>query len=203
MKGNIHHSALIIVGLQNDFLSIGNAAIRGFSEIADKIEKIVTLWQHLIVFNEEHPADHISFAACHPWRKPHQTINIGEKIQYLWPIHCVSGTLGALNPPWLNGLHRLEVKNGQNKETESFSAFENVIFREYLRMHDIKHLFFSGFPLEYQLKENILDAIDKGFEVTLIQDCMLYLSEKDQIIILEALFHKGVKNIFYSDLIPT
>lgn len=203
MNHKMYDSAFIVVGLQLDFLIVGNAEFPGLNYISGKIEKLAPMWNHLIVLNEEHPADHISFAACHPWRKPHQILNIGDRNQYLWPIHCVSGTLGALNPNWLISLNPLVIKNGMERETENYSAFDNLTFREYLTNHHIKHLFFSGFPLEYQLRENMLDALNKGFEVSLIQDCTLSLSLNNQDTIYKELLHLGVKKISYSDLIQT
>lgn len=194
------NSALIIFGLQNDFLPIGNAEVVGLEEISNNLKAISGFWKHIILINQNHPADHISFAACHPWRKPHQIINIGDISQYLWPIHCVSGTLGALNPRWITDLQPLMIKLESKKEIDNFSAFENEYFKTYLSNNKINHLYFSGFPLEYEIKENAFIALAEGFDITLISDCILYLDKALTNIIYQELRTLGAKNIFQASL---
>ena len=193
-------SALIIFGLQNDFLPIGNAEVDGLEEISNNLKAISGFWQHLILVNQDHPANHISFAACHPWRKPHQIINIDDISQYLWPIHCVSGTLGALNPRWITDLQPLMIKLESQKEMDNFSAFENESFKAYLSNNKIKHLYFSGFPLEYEIKENAFIALNEGFDITLISDCILSLDKALTNIIYQELRTLGAKKVFHASI---
>jgi nicotinamidase/pyrazinamidase len=177
----MNHSALFIFGLQNDFSSLGNASVEGFENISDKIEAISPLWTNLVVINENHPADHISFAACHPWRKPTQVINIGNISQYLWPIHCVSGN---------------------KKEIDIFSAFDvsnlaTPSLSEYLKNQQITHLYLAGFPLEYEIKETCIDALRLAYKVTLITDCILSLDLNKQQGIYDELLSLGANIIPY------
>lgn len=198
----MNHSALFIFGLQNDFSSLGNASVEGFENISDKIEAISPLWQNLVAINENHPADHISFAACHPWRKPTQVINIGNISQYLWPIHCVSGTLGVFNPAWLKNKHPLIIKKGNTRDVDIFSAFDasNLVkpsLSEYLKNHEITHLYLTGFPLEYEIKETCIDALRLAYKVTLITDCILSLDLNKQQGIYDELNALGANIIPY------
>ncbi|MEY3320443.1 MAG: hypothetical protein RLZZ417_26 [Bacteroidota bacterium] len=196
-------SALIIFGIQNDFLSVGNAEVDGLEELSKKIREMSALWDHLILINQSHPADHISFAACHPWRKPKQIIKIGHINQYLWPIHCVSGTIGYLNPSWLTDLQPFIIEHHSQKETDDFSIFENESFLTYLSGNKIKHLYFCGFPLEYEIRENTLSALNNGFENTLIKDCILSVESDKAHLIYNELKSFGAKSILYSNLIKS
>jgi nicotinamidase/pyrazinamidase len=198
----MNHSALFIFGLQNDFSSLGNASVEGFENISDKIEAISPLWQNLVAINENHPADHVSFAACHPWRKPTQVINIGNISQYLWPIHCVSGTMGAFNIPWLKNKHPFIIEKGNTRDIDIFSAFDSSnlarpTLSEYLKNNLITHLYLSGFPLEYEIKENCIDALRLAYKVTLITDCILSLDLNKQQGIYDELLALGANIIPY------
>jgi nicotinamidase/pyrazinamidase len=193
-------SALIIFGLQNDFLSVGNATFDGLDEISNNLKAISGFWKHIILINQNHPANHISFAACHPWRKPQQMIIIDGKNQYLWPIHCVSNTLGALNPRWITELQPLIIQHESQKGMDNFSVFENESFKAYLSNNKINHLYFSGFPLEYEIKENAFIALAEGFDITLISDCILSLDIALTKIIYQELRTLGAKNIFQASL---
>ena len=198
----MEHSALFIFGLQNDFSSVGNASIEGFENISDKIEAISYLWTNLVAINENHPADHVSFAACHPWRKPNQLVNIGQISQYLWPIHCVSGTMGVFNPPWLKNKNPLIVSKGHQKEIDNFSAFDasnlaTPSLSEYLKNQQITHLYFAGFPLEYEIKETCIDALRLAYKVTLISHGILSLDYNKQQFIYNELLSMGANIIPY------
>jgi nicotinamidase/pyrazinamidase len=198
----MNHSALFIFGLQNDFSSLGNASVEGFENISDKIEAISSLWTNLVAINESHPADHVSFAACHPWRKPTQVIKIGNISQYLWPIHCVTGTMGVFNPPWLKNKNPFIIEKGNVREIDIFSAFDvsnlaSPALPEYLKNHHITHLYFSGFPLEYEIKETCIDALRLAYKVTLITDCILSLDLNKQQGIYDELLALGANIIPY------
>lgn len=198
----MNHSALFIFGLQNDFSSLGNASVEGFENISDKIEDISPLWTNLVAINENHPADHVSFAACHLWRKPNQVINIGNKTQYLWPIHCVSGTMGVFNLPWLNNKNPFIIEKGNNKEVDIFSAFDasnsgKSSLIDYLKNNQIYHIYLTGFPLEYEIKETCIDALRLAYKVTLITDCILSLDLNKQQGIYDDLLALGATIIPY------
>lgn len=196
------HSALLIFGLQNDFSSLGNASVEGFEHVSDKIAAISSLWANLVAINENHPADHISFAACHPWRKPTQVINIDKISQYLWPIHCVSNTMGVFNPPWLTEKKPFIVSKGHQREIDNFSAFDNTNIAdfpltEHFTNHQVSHLYLCGFPLEYEIKKTCIDALHLEYKVTLISDGILSLNLKNQQGIYDELTALGAKIIRY------
>lgn len=182
---------LIMFGLQNDFLSLGNAEIPGLEAISQNIKDISGNWKYHLVVNQNHPADHLSFAACHPWRKPHQIIQIGEKTQYLWPIHCVSGTLGMLNPKWMIDLHPFVLSPFSGRDGEDFWVFKNDSFQSYLEGNKMNHLYICGFPLDFEIKENCIFALKQGYKVTLITNCILSLDREEEARIYAVLHSSG------------
>lgn len=185
----MNESALIILGIQNDFSELGNSTVSGFEEVSEKISELSSKFHKVFVINDSHPADHISFAACHPWRKPFQKIFLEEKEQLLWPIHCVSETIGALNPSWIQKINPVIIKKGLNKYIDNQGAFArdpNFIDHNLdtiLKKENIKQLFIVGFPLEYDIKNTCEQAIELGYQVYIITDCILALeNEKREII---------------------
>jgi nicotinamidase/pyrazinamidase len=54
-------TALIIVDLQNDFLQGGSLAVKGANEIIEGVNKFRKNFDHVILTQDHHPEDHISF----------------------------------------------------------------------------------------------------------------------------------------------
>jgi|GEM_PF-918069 len=177
--------ALLIFGMQYDFLPPGNAAIPGAEDCAIAIQSILRQWPIRIVINDHHPPDHLSFAACHPWRKPYQHIQTLEGPLMLWPMHAVQGTLGSLNPSWLiEGPHHLFLK-GEEKLKDNPDALlsrdkdTGKILRILLQEKQVNHLFLSGLPLYPDLRETALAGLKAGFRVSLIRECILPLPDTE------------------------
>jgi nicotinamidase/pyrazinamidase len=110
--------------------------------------------------------------------------------------------MGVFNPPWLKNKHPFIVEKGNKKEIDIFSAFDvsNLAMRslsEYLENHQITHLYLSGFPLEYEIKETCIDALRLAYKVTLITDCILSLDLNKQQGIYNELLALGANIIPY------
>lgn len=101
--------SLVLVDVQNDFLSGTLPVPDGPSTLAP-IQKLLrpdkesqsAFWSSIILSQDFHPKNHISFAANHPGKKEYEEIDVphplipGEQIkQMMWPIHCVQGTWGC------------------------------------------------------------------------------------------------------------
>ena len=78
----------------------------------------------IVISQDYHPANHISFAETHNMQ-PFTKIQLKDKIQQLWPIHCIQRTKGAEFYPDLNirGNEKI-VKKGTRIDKDSYSAFE-------------------------------------------------------------------------------
>lgn len=92
------HSALIIIGMQNDFIS-GNLRI-GHNP-ANVISRVNTLrrcyFSTIVVIQRSHPKNHVSFASQHPQKEPFDTVNIpnpaspGKKLSQVDYAHTRAG----------------------------------------------------------------------------------------------------------------
>ena len=87
--------ALILKDLQNDFLASGAVPIEGTEELIKTANEVMDKFDVVIAIQKWFPADHHSFAANHPWRKPGQEIEIEGKMVTLDIIHCVADSFGA------------------------------------------------------------------------------------------------------------
>lgn len=123
-----HHSALLVVDLQPDFLPGGSLAIPRGREIIPAIRHAMKreLFTMVVATQDWHPMGHVSFGSSYPDRKPFDTIEVNGYEQTLWPDHCVQGTDGAeLEPglPW----YRVSavIRKGTDPQSDSYSAFRN------------------------------------------------------------------------------
>ena len=134
-------------------------------------------YRTIVATQDWHPADHGSFAANHPWRKPGQTIELNGLPQVLWPIHCVQGTWGA---EFVGGLRTdliTEVfQKGTDPGIDSYSGFydnghrKSTGLAEWLRNHGIEEVHVLGVATDYCVKFTVLDAIKEGFTTKLIRE---------------------------------
>jgi nicotinamidase/pyrazinamidase len=144
---------LIIVDFQNDFTPGGALAVAGGDEIAGRIDELARSGDYALVVatRDWHPPDHDSFAAQ------------GGP----WPEHCVQGTPGAELHPALDWtLVDAVVDAGRDRDKEGYSGFEETRLEELLREHDIDHVTVVGLATDYCVKHTALDALRKGFGVT-------------------------------------
>src|SRR6185437_14343209 len=115
---------LLVVDIQNDFCPGGALAIAGGDAVIEPIHRISSVFQHIILTQDWHPANHTSFAANHPGKKVYDSIRLNYGEQTLWPTHCVQGTHGAefhrdLNLPKAE----LVLRKGFHVDIDSYSAF--------------------------------------------------------------------------------
>ena len=120
----------------------------------------------------------------------------------IWPVHCVAGTHGAaLDEAFAEKVkveeNRPNKKNlflkGQRDDVEEYSAF-NGVNAEGKALHEVasSHVYVGGIASEYCVKETVLALLQSGRSVTLLKDCLGYVSEEDHKKTLEELKAKGV-----------
>ncbi|CAF3331990.1 unnamed protein product [Rotaria socialis] len=144
-------SALVIVDVQNDFIS-GSLALHSCpanhqgEEVVPIINQVIRNVNFDVVAYtyDWHPLNHISFYENRHMRKtssdscisaekahPLDTVvfvgapNLAPKIeQVLWPAHCIQKTPGAdLHPDLIRVDNAIHVYKGTNPEIDSYSAF--------------------------------------------------------------------------------
>lgn len=168
---------LVVVDLQNDFLPGGSLAVAGGDEILAPIEQLANRFASVVMTQDWHPADHISFASNHPGGQPFDTIEVAYGPQVLWPDHCVIGSEGAAFAPGL-GLpgSQMIIRKGFRREVDSYSGFREADRKTvtglagYLRERGLGRVFLCGLATDFCVGWTALDARSAGFEAIVIED---------------------------------
>jgi len=168
---------LLVVDIQNDFLPGGALAVAGADEIVPLINRLSRKFPHVILTQDWHTKDHLSFASSHAGRKPFETIRVPYGEQTLWPDHCVQGTAGAAFSTMLDLPHaEMILRKGYHRSIDSYSAFyENdhttpTGLTGYLRQRGFRRVFVAGLAFDYCVRWSAEDARRDGFDVVVIED---------------------------------
>lgn len=168
---------LLVIDVQNDFCTGGALAVPSGEKVVPAINRIAQKFTNVVLTQDWHPSDHVSFASNHAGKQPFQTIGLDYGTQVLWPAHCVQGTAGA-------EFHRdldvrragLVVRKGFRRGIDSYSAlFENdhrtpTGLLGYLRERELKTIFVAGLALDFCVRFSAEDARKAGLEVAVIED---------------------------------
>ncbi len=170
--------ALLVIDMQVDFLPGGALAVDGGDAIIPGINALAARFDHVILTQDWHPLEHISFASTHPGKQPFtDTIQAPYGTQHLWPDHCIQGTTGAALHPDLDIPHaELILRKGFRRDIDSYSAFtENdqhtpTGLAGYLRERGLTRLFFTGLAYDFCVGFSALAAARLGFESIVFED---------------------------------
>ncbi|MDR3474233.1 MAG: bifunctional nicotinamidase/pyrazinamidase [Devosia sp.] len=168
---------LVVVDMQNDFLPGGSLAVAGGHEIIRPIEGLAERFDNLVMTQDWHPADHVSFASNHPGKQPFETIELDYGTQVLWPDHCVIGSQGAAFVPSLRlpGA-QLVIRKGFRPGVDSYSGFREADRKTptglagYLRERGLRRLFLCGLATDFCVGWTAIDARAAGFETYVVED---------------------------------
>src|SRR2546422_8296818 len=95
-------NALLLVDIQNDFVPGGALAVPQGDAIVPLVNRLQPRFDLVVATQDWHPANHGSFAASHPGKRPGDVIDLNGLPQILWPVHCVQNTPGAAFVPSLD-----------------------------------------------------------------------------------------------------
>lgn len=174
---NQKNSAFIVIDIQNDFCPEGALGVAGGDTIIAGINQEIERFNHVVLTQDWHPADHSSFASQHEGRSPYEMITMPYGKQTLWPDHCVQGTHGAefhKDLQWTKA--ELVIRKGYRKAIDSYSAFfENDHMTPtglggYLKERGIKNITLAGLATDFCVAYSALDAAAQGFNVTVLPD---------------------------------
>lgn len=168
---------LVIVDVQYDFLPGGNLAVAGGDEIVPLINQLAKKFTNVVLTQDWHPADHISFASQHQGKVPFETVELAYGTQVLWPDHCVWNTHGAAISSELDVPHgQLIIRKGYHRQIDSYSGLQEAD-REtltglagYLNERDVDRLYIVGLATDFCVGWTAIDAAAAGFDVTVIED---------------------------------
>ena len=169
--------ALLVIDVQNDFCPGGNLAVAEGDQVIPIINALAQKFEHVILTQDWHPTEHISFATTHPGKKPFETIQASYGPQTLWPEHSLQNTSGADFHPTLDIPHaELILRKGFRRPIDSYSAFlENDHFTStglagYLRERGLQRLFFCGLAYDFCVRFSAIDGTALAFECLVIED---------------------------------
>ncbi len=171
-------TALIIIDLQNDFLPGGSLAVPEGDKIIEGVNTLLDLpFDTIVATKDWHPSDHGSFADNHQDKKPGDFIKLDGIDQILWPAHCVQESRGAEFPPkWHSERIHKVIHKGTERNIDSYSCFfdnghkRSTGLEDYLKKQNAHSLYIAGLATDYCVKYSVLDALELGFDVTVITD---------------------------------
>ncbi|QUY36696.1 bifunctional nicotinamidase/pyrazinamidase [Acinetobacter junii] len=177
MLKQVKQSVLIVVDVQNGFTPGGNLAVANADEIIPKINQLAQKFEHIVLTQDWHPDQHISFADNHPNKNPFETIELDYGRQVLWPKHCVQGTHDAEFHPHLNiPTAQLIIRKGCHQNIDSYSAFMEADRKTptglngYLREHQVNTVYIVGIATDFCVAWTAIDAAELGFDTYVIED---------------------------------
>jgi nicotinamidase/pyrazinamidase len=171
------HSVLIVVDVQNCFMPGGSLAVKQGDEVVPIINKLAQSFQNVVITQDWHNPQHVSFASQHPGKKPFEQIRLPYGQQVLWPDHCVQGTEGAaLHKDLSIPNAQLVIRKGFRQNVDSYSAFveadrkTSTGLAAYLKARGIRTCYVAGLATDFCVAWTALDARKAGFNATVIED---------------------------------
>ena len=171
------NAALIVVDVQNGFCPNGNLAVPNGDEVVPIINQLAKHFQNIVLTQDWHPADHISFAENHVGKQPFDTIELDYGTQVLWPTHCVQGSQDAELHPDLNiPSAQLIIRKGYHQHIDSYSAFleadqkTSTGLAGYLQSRGIDTVYVVGLATDFCVAWTAMDAAKLGFDSYVIED---------------------------------
>jgi nicotinamidase/pyrazinamidase len=148
--------ALIIVDLQNDFVS-GSLPVPEAAEIIPIVNKLQDRFSVVVATRDNHPPNHCSFKQ--------------------WPAHCVQYTEGVKFPKEFELTRRaVIVSKGTNVDTDSYGAFfddkgnQATYLHKILTLENVTEVYVCGLATDYCVKTTAMQAAKLGYKTYVILD---------------------------------
>jgi nicotinamidase/pyrazinamidase len=169
--------ALLVIDMQNCFTPGGSLAVKEGDQIVPLINQLAKAFENVVLTQDWHTPDHVSFASQHDGKKPFEAIKLSYGTQVLWPDHCVQGTEGASLVSGLSIPHaQAIIRKGYHREVDSYSAFLEADRKTetglagYLKNRKVNRVFVCGLATDYCVSWSALDARRFGFRAAVIED---------------------------------
>lgn len=182
------HCVLIVTDVQNDFVEGGALAVPDGAAVVPVINALARRYANVILTQDWHPPDHLSFASQHAGAKPFSTVAMPYGPQILWPDHCVQGTHGAALHPELDIPHaQLVIRKGFHRAVDSYSAFieadrtTRTGLDGYLVSRGITEVHLCGLATDFCVGWTALDARQFGLETVVIEDACRAIGLQDSL----------------------
>jgi nicotinamidase/pyrazinamidase len=179
---------LLVIDLQNDFMPNGPLAVADGDAIVPLVNALAKKFDHVVLTQDWHPPQHISFASTHANKHPYEVVEAPYGSQTLWPEHSLQHTEGAALHPGLNIPHaELILRKGFRRHIDSYSAFlENDHFTPtglagYLRERGLTRLFLCGLAYDFCVRYSAIDGKALGFETIVIENATRPVNLQDSV----------------------
>ena len=166
-------TALLVIDVQNDFCPGGALAVPDGDAVVTPINRMMDAYRTVLLTQDWHPGDHLSFASQHPDAAPMTLTEMPYGTQVLWPDHCVQGSPGAaFHADLRTDRADLIVRKGYRRAIDSYSAFfENdqktpTGLAGYCRDRGINALTLVGLATDFCVRFSAVDAARLGFTVS-------------------------------------
>ena len=159
-------SAVVVIDVQRDFCSGGAFAVPAG-------DAVVPILNRVLREAERRRAPVYASRDWHPASSRHFVTGGG-----VWPVHCVAGSDGAGFHPGLRlPAGAAIVSKGVKPDEDGFSAFDGRLddgatLEESLQAAGVSRLVAGGLATDYCVRHTVLDALKKGWEVTLLTDAI-------------------------------
>jgi nicotinamidase/pyrazinamidase len=157
---NAKNRALIVVDVQNDFCPGGSLAVPAGDQVVAPLNRLIDEFlkkgEPVFKTRDWHPPKTKHFA------------NFGGT----WPVHCVQNTNGAEFHPALVDDKRIRIISKGLGDEDSYSGFDQTELASELRQLGVDEVWVGGLATDYCVKNTVLDAINEGFKVRVVQDAM-------------------------------
>lgn len=202
-------SALIIVDVQNGFTPNGNLAVVHSDEIIPSINQLAKYFKNIVLTQDWHPENHISFAENHTGKQAYETIELDYGTQVLWPSHCVQGTPDAdFHPDLEITTAQLIIRKGFHSQIDSYSAFMEADHKTstglagYLRERGIDTVYMVGIATDFCVAWTAIDASKLGFQSYVIADATKGIDLNGSLQhAWQEMFASGVKKVYLKDIL--
>lgn len=199
--------ALIIVDVQNDFCEGGSLAVVGGADLAIEISELL-----------ENATDFDFVVATQDWHvDPGSHFSETPDFVKSWPVHCVAGSKGAalhrnLDTEDIDAYFRKgrydaaysgfdgllapedEVAVGEREANQAADedAEAPVSLDDWLRENDVDDVVVVGIATEHCVRATALDAVNAGYNTTVLRDYTVGINEDAVEEALEDLEDAGV-----------
>ena len=158
-------TAILAIDLQRDFCAGGSLAVPDGDRVIPIMNRVLD-------------AAYARGSACYATRDWHPPNSRHFEPHGQWPVHCVAGSAGArfhrdLRLPVGAAL----VSKGTTATNDGYSAFEGyldeahgTVLQKDLSERGVTHLVTGGLATDYCVRATVLDAVARGFHVTVIED---------------------------------
>lgn len=205
----IQKAALIVVDVQRGFTPGGNLAVAQADQIIPNINRLGQYFDNIVLTQDWHPAEHISFAANHPGKAAYDSIQLDYGTQVLWPRHCVQGSADAeLHPDLDLPQAQLIIRKGFHPHIDSYSAFQEADQKTstgltgYLRERGIDTVYIAGIATDFCVAWTAIDACKLGFQTYVIADATKGIDLNGSLQhAWQDMLAQGVKRIYLKDIV--